>query len=248
MRIRSSCVAAAAALTVALGGCGGTGNDGAPNSEATLTLDGPPAAVHAGIELAVRRGYPEAEGVQLEVEPPERPGDALTLLTTGRTQFAVLRLDDLAVARDRGRDLVAVMALVQDPLPGDARDAPPHPGLVLVVDRTTVQDSPDLIRAVVHALQRGYRETIADPESAVQAVLGDAPGAGRARIARGLDAVSPAFQADDGSIGTLDTRALERWGAWARRTRLVRRPIEVALLADGSFARSGVEQTAQEDG
>jgi putative hydroxymethylpyrimidine transport system substrate-binding protein len=38
------------------------------------------------------------------------------LLLSGRAQFAVLDIHDLAIARQRGRDVVGVMALVQRPL------------------------------------------------------------------------------------------------------------------------------------
>src|SRR6185503_3639294 len=82
----------------------------------SLLLDFTPNAVHAGIFSAVRRHYDTAEGVRLNVRAPASGTDATKLLLAGRTQFAVLDLHDLAIARERGRDLVAVMALVQQPL------------------------------------------------------------------------------------------------------------------------------------
>jgi ABC-type nitrate/sulfonate/bicarbonate transport system substrate-binding protein len=326
---------AALLAALVLAGCGSS-SDGAPNSSATLTLDFQPNAVHAGIELAVARGFTDAEGVQLDVQAPSQSTDSVTLLLSGRTKFAILDLHDLAIARAKGRDLVAVMAIVQAPLAaliaqpgtsspralegkrvgvtglpsdvavldsivrgagGDPRavkrvtigfqavpallarrvaaatafwnaegiaiadrrpgtkifhvedyGAPAYPELVLTVTRETLQDDPDLVRAVVHSLQRGYRETIADPESAVEALIKAAPGTKRALALKELDAVTPSFQGSSGTIGTFDSRKLEQWAAWEQRFGIVDRRPEVALMFDGSFARSGAKKAAQEDG
>jgi putative hydroxymethylpyrimidine transport system substrate-binding protein len=47
---------------------------------------------------------------------PGASTDAVRLLASGRVDFAVLDIHDLAIARARGSDLVGVMALVQRPL------------------------------------------------------------------------------------------------------------------------------------
>jgi ABC-type nitrate/sulfonate/bicarbonate transport system substrate-binding protein len=96
-------------------GCGTTGTD-RPNAEASLLLDFTPNAVHAGVYLARERGYDEAEGVALKVQAPTESTDAPKLLQAGKVDFAILDIHDLALARDRGADLVGVMAVVQRPL------------------------------------------------------------------------------------------------------------------------------------
>ncbi|HEY3019406.1 MAG TPA: ABC transporter substrate-binding protein, partial [Solirubrobacteraceae bacterium] len=75
-----------------------------------------PNGVHAGIYLAMERGYDEAEGVTLQVDPPSSSTDSVKLLLSGRTDLAILDIHDLALAREKGRDIVGVMALVQAPL------------------------------------------------------------------------------------------------------------------------------------
>ena len=109
---------AAVALTIAsiLGGCGASDADRAPNRAANLMLDFQPNAVHTGIYMAVARGYDQALGVTLHIRVPSDSTDAVKLLAAGRIDFAVLDIHDLAIARERGRDLVGVMALVQTPL------------------------------------------------------------------------------------------------------------------------------------
>jgi len=104
------------ATALAISGCGGTSEDAAPNQAATLLLDFQPNAVHTGIYTAVARGYDDALGVNLRIRAPSDSTDAVKLLVSGRTDLAVLDIHDLAIARERGRDLVGVMAIVQEPL------------------------------------------------------------------------------------------------------------------------------------
>lgn len=104
------------ALAPALGGCGSDSTDAAPNATATLLLDFQPNAVHTGIYTAVARGYDSALGVELRVRVPGSSTDAVKLLVSGRADLAILDIHDLALAREAGRDIVGVMAIVQTPL------------------------------------------------------------------------------------------------------------------------------------
>jgi putative hydroxymethylpyrimidine transport system substrate-binding protein len=107
---------AAALLLLLLAGCGGSGDAGPVGEEATLLLDFQPNAVHAGIYTAVARGFDGAEGAELDVETPGASSDALKLLRSGDVDLAVLDIHDLGLAREKGADLVGVMAIVQRPL------------------------------------------------------------------------------------------------------------------------------------
>ncbi|HEX4806653.1 MAG TPA: ABC transporter substrate-binding protein [Conexibacter sp.] len=104
---------ASAALLAA---CGGTSRERSPNADATLMLDFTPNAAHAGIYTAVARGYDTAEGVRLHVRVPGSSTGAVKLLLSGRTQFSIMDIHDLALAGEQGRALVAVMSIVQRPL------------------------------------------------------------------------------------------------------------------------------------
>ena len=109
-------LAALLAVLALAAGCGTTTGSDRPNEDATLLLDFTPNAVHVGIYLARQRAYDEAEGVRLRVRVPSASTDALKLLQSGRTDLAVLDVHDLGLARERGADVVGVMALVQQPL------------------------------------------------------------------------------------------------------------------------------------
>ena len=106
----------AAGAATAAAGCGGDGAEpGAPQG-ATLVLDFTPNAAHAGIYAALARAFYEDAGVDLEVREPGASTDAPKLLAAGRTDFAILDIHDLGLARERGLDLVGVGAIVQRPL------------------------------------------------------------------------------------------------------------------------------------
>lgn len=100
-------------LAVALGGCGASPHAARP---ATLVLDFTPNAVHAGIYAALAHGYDRSAGVALRVVAPTSSTDSIKLLETGRSTFAILDIHDLAIARERGADLVGIMAIVERPL------------------------------------------------------------------------------------------------------------------------------------
>ncbi|WP_445151414.1 ABC transporter substrate-binding protein [Baekduia sp. Peel2402] len=108
-------------LVVAVGllaGCAGSGgsSDSRPEQDADLLLDFAPNAVHAGIYLALERGYDEAEGVDLDVETPGQSTDGIKALLSGQEDLAIVDIHDLAIAQSKGKDVVGVMAIVQTPL------------------------------------------------------------------------------------------------------------------------------------
>src|SRR4051794_26112691 len=322
----------AVALVLALASCGASsGGSDRPDRDATLLLDFTPNGVHAGIYSAVRRGYDQAEGVRLHVRTPSSGTDNAKLLLAGRAQFAVMDLHDLALARQRGSDVVAVMALVQRPLaavlaqpairsprdlagrragvtglpsddavlrsivagaggdparvrkvtigfnavqsllsrrvaaatafwnveglqfqrrrPGarvfkvDDYGAPAYPELVLATARRTIDDEPELVRATVRALVRGYRFALADPQSSVQDMAARVPGLDVAAVRRQVDVLDPAFLGAGGTFGALGAPALRRWAAWEARFGIVKRPPDVARMFDAAF----VDAAPQDD-
>lgn len=106
-----ACLVAVALIS----GCG-SGSSEPESSDATLVLDFTPNAIHAGIYSALARGFDRGEGVNLHVVAPSATTDSIKLLTTGRADFAILDIHDLALARERHQDIVAIMAIVQQPL------------------------------------------------------------------------------------------------------------------------------------
>jgi ABC-type nitrate/sulfonate/bicarbonate transport system substrate-binding protein len=111
---------AAAALAACGGGHasggGGHGSGGGSAKPVSLVLDFTPNAVHAGIYTALERGYDTDAGIDLHVIVPSQSTDAIRLLETGRADFAILDIHDLAIARERGQRIAGILPIVQRPL------------------------------------------------------------------------------------------------------------------------------------
>jgi NitT/TauT family transport system substrate-binding protein/putative hydroxymethylpyrimidine transport system substrate-binding protein len=131
--MRSVAALLAAVLALAAGGCGGDGAEPGASREATLMLDFTPNAAHAGIYAALEQGDFSAAGLDLSVRTPGDSTDAPKLLAAGRVDLAVLDINDLAIARARGFDLVAIFPVVRAPL-----------GAVIARDRAVVRRPRDL--------------------------------------------------------------------------------------------------------
>jgi putative hydroxymethylpyrimidine transport system substrate-binding protein len=101
------------AVAAALAGCG---DDGGGQGRVRLALDFQPNPAHAAIYAALREDLDADHGVDLEVRVPSSSTDSLKLLAAGRADLSVVDIHDLGLARERGRDLVALGALVQRPL------------------------------------------------------------------------------------------------------------------------------------
>jgi NitT/TauT family transport system substrate-binding protein/putative hydroxymethylpyrimidine transport system substrate-binding protein len=113
--MRTSLRATLLAAVLLLTGCGSSAKRPALH-DATVVLDFTPNAIHAGIYSALARGYDRQEGVRLQVVAPSASTDSVKLLETGRAGFAILDIHDLAIARERGAQIVGIMAIVQRPL------------------------------------------------------------------------------------------------------------------------------------
>jgi NitT/TauT family transport system substrate-binding protein/putative hydroxymethylpyrimidine transport system substrate-binding protein len=131
MKVVASLAAVLAAVAIAA--CGEDGAEPGASQEATLVLDFQPNAVHAGIYAALADGLYADDGVELTVREPSASTDAPKLLEASRTDFAILDIHDLALARERGLDVVGVMPIVQRPLAS-----------VIAADRDAVHEPADL--------------------------------------------------------------------------------------------------------
>jgi ABC-type nitrate/sulfonate/bicarbonate transport system substrate-binding protein len=128
MPARATCACLLAAIAAGCGSSTSSSNSGAsatkasaavprePVRDATLVLDFTPNAVHTGIYAALARHYDRGAGVRLRVIAPTATTDSIKLLETGKVNFAILDIHDLAIARERGEDVVGIMAIVERPL------------------------------------------------------------------------------------------------------------------------------------
>jgi putative hydroxymethylpyrimidine transport system substrate-binding protein len=311
--MRGTVALLAAVLALAgVAGCGGDGAEPGVPKGASVVLDFTPNAVHSGIYAAQAEGFYGDAGIDLKIHQPGESTDAPKLLAAGRTDFAILDIHDLGIARERGLDLIGVMPIVQRPLASviaradtgvrsprdlenhtvgvtglpsdeavvdsevsadggdpvlvdevtigfnavaslaagkvdaatgfwnaegvalqrqgvpvrifkvDRYGAPPYPELILTTSRRTLDDDPDLVRAVVDATRRGYTFAEQRPAKALDDLLAADPALDRADQAAQLHGLLP-----DLHPAPFDPGVLREWAAWDLEHGLLERPLDV---------------------
>jgi putative hydroxymethylpyrimidine transport system substrate-binding protein len=117
---RLAALLASAAISLGLGACGG-GDEPSPGSPSnprpfTLDLDWYVNPDHAGIYSALDRGFFKAEGLDVQPQIPSDPSAPIKEVAAGRADLAVSYEPEVLLAQDKGLDVQAVGAIVDEPL------------------------------------------------------------------------------------------------------------------------------------
>ncbi len=106
--------------------------------------------------------------------------------------------------------------------------APAYPELVLVTQSTTLQDDPDLVRATVDALRRGYAFTLRDPESSASDLVAEVPEAERERSCASSTSSRRCSPGRPGSPAAWIATSSRQWARWEAAFGITRQPPDVA--------------------
>jgi putative hydroxymethylpyrimidine transport system substrate-binding protein len=155
--------------------------------------------------------------------------DAVPALLAGRVAAATAFWNDEGVELAHERPGAFHSFLVQ------SFGAPSYPELVLCASSTEIHTDPALVRAVVGALVRGYRFTIAHPAAAEADLESAVSGLNPREVSWQLHAELSAFRGPDGQVGELDMPVLRRWAVWEARFGIVSRPPDVLRMFDAAF-------------
>lgn len=106
------------ALSLGLIACGEKSENGAGAGAEpfSLTLDFYPNPDHAGIYMAQKLGYFADAGLDVSIETPSDPAAPIKQVAAGRTDLAISYEPEVLLAREHGLDVIAVGALVDQPL------------------------------------------------------------------------------------------------------------------------------------
>lgn len=109
---------ALASLALLAAGCGEKSEDetGADPAPFDLALDFFVNPDHAGVYTALEAGYFEDAGLDVSPRVPSDPAAPIKQVAAGRVDLAISYEPEVLLARDQGLDVVAVAALVQEPL------------------------------------------------------------------------------------------------------------------------------------
>lgn len=155
--------------------------------------------------------------------------DAVPALLAGRVVAATAFWNDEGVTLAHERPGRFHSFLVQ------SFGAPSYPELVLCAGAREIHRDPALVRAVVHALVRGYRFTLAHPAQAAAELESQVSGLNPQEVNWQLRAELPAFRGAHGQVGELNLALLRRWAVWEARFGIVKRAPNVAHMFDPTF-------------
>ncbi len=105
------------ALTPVLSACGEKSENVTGKTQPfSLTLDFYPNPDHAGIYMAQKLGYFREAGLDVSINPPSDPSAPIKAVAAGQSDLAISYEPEVMLAREQGLDVVAVGALVNQPL------------------------------------------------------------------------------------------------------------------------------------
>jgi putative hydroxymethylpyrimidine transport system substrate-binding protein len=153
-KLAAAALVAAAAIAA---GCGEKPEDVNGQAESfDLALDWFPNPDHVGIYQALERGYFAEAGLEVEPRTPSDPSAPIRQVAAGRADLAISYEPEVILARNEGLPVVAVAALIPEPLTS----------LVSLRDNAPIREPQDLRGARVATAgipyQRAYLEAILD--------------------------------------------------------------------------------------
>lgn len=161
-------VLALLALALTLAACGEKSEtSGTEKQPLTLTLDFYPNPDHAGIYMAQKLGYFAEAGLDVTIQSPAEPSAPVQQVAAGRSDLAISYEPEVALAHDKGLDVVSIAALVNRPLTS-----------LIWLAQSGIKGVPDLKGKTVATAGIPYQDAFLStilaragvPESAVKAV------------------------------------------------------------------------------
>ena len=115
---RAALAAAVLALALGLAACGEKSEDvvSAEAQPFDLALDFYVNPDHAGIYTAIEQGFFERAGLAVAPRVPSDPSAPIKEVAAGRADLAISYEPEVLLAREQGLDVIAVAALVDEPL------------------------------------------------------------------------------------------------------------------------------------
>ncbi|MCK5633676.1 MAG: ABC transporter substrate-binding protein, partial [Anaerolineales bacterium] len=98
---------------------------------------------------------------------------------------------------------------------------------VFIASEETIQERPQIVRAFLEAIARGYQYTIENPDQAARILLDAVPELNEELVRRSQSWLSPRYQADASQWGEQDIQVWQAYSAWM---------VENGILAESFLA------------
>lgn len=166
---------------------------------------------------------------QLEIEDTGF-SDPLALLQEGQIDVAWIFFGTQGIAAQQtGIDLHVVMM-------GDYTDCiPDYYTPVFITSEDTIAGRPEVVRAFLAAVSRGYEFAIQNPEEAARILLEQTPESGEELLIASQQWLSPRYQADAPRWGEQSLAVWQAYSEWMAEQGIIPAPIDAGLAFTNDF-------------
>jgi ABC-type nitrate/sulfonate/bicarbonate transport system substrate-binding protein len=156
--------------------------------------------------------------------------DPLALLAEGQTDLAWIFYGWQGIqAQLQGIDLTVLM------MEDEFACIPDYYTPVVITSEATIAKRPDIARAFLRAVSRGYSLAIQDPEAAAKVLLETAPELDRRLVVESQAWLSPRYQAEAPRWGEQQLRVWEDYSRWMADHAIIAEPIDAAAAFTNEF-------------
>jgi len=132
-------------------------------------------------------------------------------------------------AKQQGASLNVVM------LEDYASCVPDYYTPILITSETMIRDKPEIVRAFLKAVSRGYQDAIENPDEAAAILLKAAPELDPALVNESQQWLSPRYQADAARWGEQKLEIWDGYSQWMAANGLIKEPIDGAAAFSDEF-------------
>ena len=156
--------------------------------------------------------------------------DPLALLDSGQISLAWIFYGWQGIqAKQQGIDLTTIMM-------SDETDCiPDYYTPILIASEQTIKDRPDVVRAFLIAVSRGYDDAIADPAGAAAILLKEAPELDPKLVQESQAWLSPRYQADAPRWGEQKLSVWQAYSQWMADHGIIDKPIDAQAAFTNDF-------------
>ena len=117
----------------------------------------------------------------------------------------------------------------------EAWGVPSYYELVIVASEETVANRTDLVRSMLSALQRGYLESMADPDAALAALIASYPEIDEEVERQGIELLTPVWTSVAPFFGYQSEERWSAYAAWMASRELIPADLDVAAAYDSTL-------------
>jgi len=106
---------------------------------------------------------------------------------------------------------------------------------VLITSESMIKNKPDIVRAFMKAVSKGYQDAIANPDKAAEILRKAAPEMDAAFVKASQAWISPRYQADAPRWGEQKLSVWQDYSEWMAKNKIIDKPIDAQAAFTNEF-------------